>query len=135
MHTSATPETNNSLCACHEMPRHLSSPTFSRYVPLALTHGCRHVLACSCVAWQCSATTETNDCLCACGGDTPALAFFNVQHVSSQYLPTYVITLCSALTSDLFISDNAVCVRVCVENRRLTTSFILRFLRVFTGRK
>ena len=62
-----------------------------------------------------SATTKTNNCLCAFGGDAPALAPFNVQNVSLQYLPTSVITPCSAPTTDLCTSDNAVCLCVCVR--------------------
>ena len=55
------------LCA-HAMKCHgaRSLQRSGRKFPLALTHACRHLLTCSCVAWRCSATTETNDSLCAC---------------------------------------------------------------------
>ena len=53
---SATRETNDCLCAC-DWKCHgacLLQRT-ERKFPLTRTHGCRHVLTCSFVAWRCSA--------------------------------------------------------------------------------
>ena len=103
---SATTETNDCFCAYGGDAPALT-PYNLQWVSLQYPS--------TSVVTPCSATTETNNCLCAFGGDAPALAPFNVQYVSLQYLPTSVITPCSALTRDLCISDNAVCLCVCVR--------------------
>ena len=55
--------------------------------------------------------TETNDCLCACGGDTPALASYNLQYVSFQHTPPPLLSLFHAQR----------CVRCCCEFRSVYT--------------